>query len=299
LHRHGERLELVSRHVGNLARAGDLDDSVDGLRIRVTLDQPIRVRSADDLVTGTETLARLVATRSLTVKDVRLFAIQQAEHARTCADLVTDPSLERLKRSFAERDVRYRQLAAATVRTASVNTSRARAVFAQMHEIKQYVDLGRRSRAGVPLGVLADHDELQTGVSRALQRAIQRNVDSGSFLIVDDERIALLWRRADAGETTKLDEAARQLQGGVNHPDAPAAMDFASKRLAARDLGANLGEAVDQARDAGARTRDLLRLEVPAVEASSAEARRRLRGLVGGEEYRRSRAPNSLARGTY
>ena len=290
-----DELHMVARLVGGLARSGDLDAGTDGIRRQGSLDHPVPLRGLEDLVPATQTLARLVDRHPFSVKELRHFALMQAEHADACARLVTAPGLHALRRSFRERDLRYRQLAGATARNTSIIRSEGRPALVQLYEIRRMLETQTHA---VPMGALAEYDAIQPEISRALNRSVNRAIRSGWYLVVDDRHTEVAWRRSKPGSARRLTQCAERLRGGAPDPDAPRDLNFESGRLLARDLGADQRELYDAERSRGRHILELLvsRLKIEQTEPSAAQARDRLRVLLDRQPYRRPAAPNHTLR---
>jgi hypothetical protein len=278
--------------VGMLARSGRLDASTDGVRRREEVGRPIPLRGLHDLVPATQNLAALVERRPFSTMELRHFALMQAEHAHACAELVTDPTLGDLRRSFQERDLRYRQLAAATARTTSVIRPEGRPALIQLHEIRRTVENPAARRC--PMGQLADYDAVQPEVSRALAGSINRALGAGWYLVVDDRQTQLAWQRTPPGATPGIAEAANRLRTSSAQPNSSADLPFQSGRLAARDLGTDQRVVRDQVRVAGARVLDVERARAVDSDPSADPSRRRLRAILDARPYGRTAAPNRV-----
>ena len=287
-----DELHMVARLVSDLARSGPLDASTDGVMRLESRDHPVQLRGLDDLVSATQTLAGLVDRHPFSIKELRHFALMQAEHADACARLVTAPGLDSLRRSFQERNLRYRQLAAATARTSSIIRPEGAPALVQLNEIRRMLEVQVRD---VPMGALADYDAAQPEVAQALTRGIRRALNAGWYLVVDDRHMELTWRRSQPGATPRLLEAAGGLRGTSRGEEAPRDLMFESGRLNARDLGADQRDLYDRERLNGRHILQASRARIVESEPSAANARDRLRMALDSQAYRRPSTPNRMA----
>lgn len=244
-------LRLVARHMASVARAGEFDPAVDGIYRQEPHRGPISIRHPDDLVPGVRATARLLRGSDLSVRELRAFALIQADIAHTCADLLADSRLTALRDSFRRRDEQYRDLAGATARVASIGPSSGRAVLAQSQEVGRFLLDVRRIGQPAPTGPLADFDVEQPQLANTLAINIRRQLAVGHYLVVDDSEISLRWRRTEAGERAALQRAAENVSDRFVRSDG-AAIDFAAQRLAVRERDARTGtppSAAERARE--------------------------------------------------
>jgi hypothetical protein len=233
-------LRLAARHTASVARAGDFDPAVDGIQRQEPHSGPIAIRRPGDLLVGARTTERLLRHSDLSVRELRSFALIQADIAHTAADLLTDPRLSALRDSFRRRDEHFRNLAGATARVASLGPSSGRPVLAQSQEVGRFLLEVRRSGWPAPTGVLADFDAEQPRLTTTLATNIRRDLNAGRYLVVDDDELSLRWRRTEPGERAALQRAAENLPGRVTRP-AGADVDFEAQRMAARERAARTG----------------------------------------------------------
>ena len=286
-----DELHMVARLVSGLACSGPLDASTDGVRRLESRDHPVQLRGLDDLVPATQTLAGLVDRHPFSIKELRHFALMQAENADACARLVTAPGLDSLRRSFQERDLRYRQLAGATTRTSSIIRPEGRPALVQLNEIRRMLEV---HVPDVPMGAFADYDAAQPEVAQALTRGISRALNAGWYLVVDDRQVELAWCRSQPGVTQRLAQAADRLRGGSRRSEGARDLAFESGRLVARDLGADRRELYDGERCHGRHILEVTRVQVEQTESSAVHARDRLRTALNGQPLRRPSAPNRV-----
>jgi hypothetical protein len=263
-------LRLAARHTANLARAGDFDSAVDDITRHEPHRHPIALRVPNDLVLGARATERLLCDSHLSVRELRSFALIQADIAHTCADLVTEPRLAPLRESFRRRDEHLRHLAGATARVASIGPSSGRAVLAQSQEVGRLLLAVRRSGAPATVGLLADFDAEQPRLATTLATNVRRGLATGRYLVVDEGELTLRWRRTEPGERPALERAAESAACRL-HRSAGADVDFAAQRLAAQERA--------------------VRAATPAFSAD--RSRERLRDILDREPYgRRPFAPN-------
>ena len=226
--RANDDLRLVARYVNMLSLSGETID-VSDLRRRNLTHGLVLVQSVADLEPATQRLTELVEQRTLTARELKSFALVQADLARRCAGLagaVSGPG-EVLRRAFDDRYDAYRALAATTGRLGSINRAQGRLVLAQLNEIGLAVGRLSRDRAGGAAPALAELHRALTVVDRALGHSIQRAVSSGSYLTVDDDRVRVGWRRIRPGETPSVTRAGMRLV-----TSAASDVGFAAVRLA-------------------------------------------------------------------
>jgi hypothetical protein len=203
-------LRLVARHIGYVARAGDLDPASDAIERHEPLTRPVHLRAMGDVANGVQIVTGLLDGCELSVRDLRTFALMQSDIANTCAGFVTDPRLPSLRDSFLQREVQFRQLAGATTRVASIGPSSGRLVLGQTQEIGRVLLQARRSGATVSPDVLRTADTEQRVLGSTLAANVGRAAAEGRYLFVDDEDVALRWRRAEPGEALAVVHAAQR-----------------------------------------------------------------------------------------
>jgi hypothetical protein len=265
-------LRLAARHTASVARAGDFDAAVDGVHRQEPHSGPIAIRHPGDLLLGARATERFLRDSELSVRELRSFALIQADIGHTAADLLTDPRLAALRDSFRRRDEHFRDLAGATARVTSIGPSSGRAVLAQSQEVGRFLLEVRRSGRPAPAGVLADFDAEQPKLAATLATNIRRDLNAGCYLVVDDSEVSLRWRRTEPGERTALQRGAENVPKWLTRSTG-ADVDFAAQRMAARERAART-----------------------ATPPSSADrSRERLRSTLDREPYgRRPLTPNRL-----
>ena len=122
-------LRLVARHIGYVARAGELDPTTDAIARSELRGRPVQLHRFEDLVVGIRTANDLLRRSELSARDLRSFALMQSDIANTCADLAASPGLARLRESFRRRDDQYRELAGATSRRSVRSISNSPAIL--------------------------------------------------------------------------------------------------------------------------------------------------------------------------
>jgi hypothetical protein len=235
-------LRLVARHIGYVARAGDLDPATDAIVRSEVRGRPVQLHRFEDLVVGVRAADDLLRRSELSVRELRSFALMQADIANTCAELADSPGLSRLCESFRRRDEQFRELAGTTARLTSIGPSSGRPLLAQTQEIGRVLLEARRSGARINHGVLADFDAAHPRLARSLAGNVSRSLASGRLLVVDDGDVALRWRRAEPGERPAVAVAAEKSAQTPSAKSASADIDFLVRRIAKvekeRDLGA-------------------------------------------------------------
>lgn len=247
-------LRLVARHMASVARAGDFDPAVDGIRRRESHNGLITVREPGDLIPGARATGQSLRDSDLSVRELRAFALMQADIAHTCAGLLSDAPLVALQNSFLRRDEQYRKLTGATARVASIGPSSGRVVLAQTQEVGRYLLEVRRSGQPLSQGLLADFDAEQPQLARSLADNIRRRLAVGDYLVVDDAEVSLRWRRTQAGERAALEWAADGISGWLVCT-AGTDLDFAAQHMASRECNAQAADPLP----AAARARERLR----------------------------------------
>ena len=154
----GAELRLVARHIGYVARSGELDPATDAISRIECRGRPRQLRRFEDLVVGVRAADDLLRRSELSARELRSFALMQSDIANTCADLTEAPGLVRLRDSFRRRDEQFRELAGATSRLASIGTSSGWPLLAQTQEIGRVLLKARRAGERINPGVLADFD---------------------------------------------------------------------------------------------------------------------------------------------
>lgn len=238
LRRPSAELRLVARHMASVARAGEFDPAVDGIHRQEPHRGPISIRHPGDLVLGARATERLLRDSDLSIRELRTFALIQADIAHTCAELLADSPLAALRDSFRRRDEQYRDLAGATARVASIGPSSGSAVLAQSQEVGRFLlEVRRSGRPAAPAGLISDFDAEQPQLANTLAINIRRHLAAGHYLVVDDGEVSLRWRRTEAGERAALQRAAENVSDRFVR-SAGAAVDFAAQRLAVRERDA-------------------------------------------------------------
>ena len=251
--------------------------------------RPVAVTRFEDVVPGMQAAQRFASRYLMSVEELRSFALIQSDIAADCAHLVTDDRLQALRESFVFREVRFRQLAAATTRAASIGYAGGRPLLAQSLEIGRVIHMARISQAAVPFGVLADIDAEYPLVTRAVARKIGRAFEDGSYLVPDDDSIALRWRRTNLREVPRLLLAAEDVAGtNVEVPE----LEWAAQRLAAWDRTARQREADRTAPTPLLRARPPYRALDADDQPSAERSRRELRAQVDRQPFDRPRLPN-------
>lgn len=220
-----DRVRLVSRYVATLAEGGQNDDAVAHLDRRPSLTSNLAVRHPRDLSAAADRLVELVERRPFSAAQLRRFALAQAEFARRCSDLV--PRTEgQLGDSLTRRFDAYRMLAASTARVGSINRPQGLAALVQLNEIALGVSLAARHDRQSVTDQIRILEPRQAAIGRAIGRAVERAVADGSYLVLDDSKIEVSWRRADPTLSPRIVDASTDLAH-------EAAMDlgFSSARL--------------------------------------------------------------------
>lgn len=234
-------LRLVARHIGYVARAGDLDPATDAIVRREVPGRPVQLHRFEDLVVGVRAADDLLRRSELSVPELRSFALMQSDIANTCAELADVPGLSRLRESFRRRDERFRELAGATARLASIGPSSGRPLLAQTQEIGRVLLEARRTGARINPGVLADFDAEHPRLATSLAGNVNRSLASGRLLVVDDDDVALRWRRTEPGEQPVVALAAGKVAQAPAARSVSGDIDFVVRRIAKvekeRDLG--------------------------------------------------------------
>jgi hypothetical protein len=265
-------LRLAAHHMANVARASDFDTAVDGISRNEPHRVPITLRLPGDLMLGARATERLLRDSELSVRELRSFALIQADIAHTCANLLTGTPLADLRESFCRRDEHFRHLAGATVRVTSIGPSSGRAVLAQSKEVGRLLLAVRRSGGPASPGLLADFDAEQPRLATTLATNIRRGLVAGRYLVVDDSQVSLRWKRIGPGEEPALERSAENVSGGFIE-SAGADVDFAAQRFAAQERAC--------------------RTAPPAFSAD--RSRERLRKILDREPYgRRPSTPNRV-----
>ena len=234
-------LRLVARHIGYVARAGELDPTTDAIARSELRGRPVQLHRFEDVVVGVRTANDLLRRSELSARDLRGFALMQSDVANTCADLAASPGLARLRESFRRRDDQFRELAGATSRLATIGPSSGRPLLAQTQEIGRVLLEVRRSGAQVNPGVLADFDAEQPRLAASLARNVGRAIAAGRFLIVDDREVALRWRRAEPGERPAIARAAEKVAQATPATSALGDVDFTVRRIATLESESDSG----------------------------------------------------------
>jgi hypothetical protein len=239
------QLRLTARHIGYVARAGDLDADTDALTRDEALYRPIPLRGPEEIASGLRYVERLLRERELSIRELRTFALMHSEIAHTSAEMLTDPRLNPLRESFRRRDEHYRDLAGATSRVASIGPSSGQAVLAQTQEVGRVLLGLRRTGASVPAGALADLNSEHPRLAETLSTHVGMALARGRYLIVDDGGVCLRWRRTQPGEHPAISQAADEATALVS-PE-PTSLGFVAQRMATRERAA---EQVDVASSA-------------------------------------------------
>ena len=271
---HTAELALAARHVGYVARSGDLDAGVDAVVRRETRRGVVAVRALEDLPVATAAAAQLLERNTLSVTGLRRFAIMQAEISHLCAEAAGPESSYASRGAFLRRDTRLRALAGASARVASVGPSQDGPLLAQAQEIGRGLLRAHRERKPISEALLTDLDVGQRGVVIALAENVRRALYGGRYLVVDDESVTLRWRRSAPGEEPKVLQAAEVEGGEQVVAGFSCDLDFAVLRLRALE---------------GSRTADSRR------SGDASPARERLRAtLLSEPSRRRPHTPGSL-----
>jgi hypothetical protein len=241
-----DELALAARHVGYVAHSGALDLDVDQVARQEARTGVTPVRTADDLVLTSAALGRLVRDNPMSVGGLRRFALMQAEIAHLCTQALDDNGPVSLRDSFVRRDHRFRAVAGATARVASIGRSRDGLVLAQAQEIGRGVVGARRARQSIPVRLLADFNTGQGQVASALAANVRRALHDGRYLVVDEDSVALKWRRVLPGEEPPLMRAATAGDASADGYGFPSDLEFAALRLAApADVATAAGRATN------------------------------------------------------
>ena len=230
----------------------------------------------------------------MSVDELRTFALMQSDIASDCARLVPDERLGALREAFTFREVRFRQLAAATTRVASIGRPGGRPLLAQTAEIGRVIRSASRSNEPAVLGVLAEVDSHYPLLSRALARGIDRSFARGDYLVPDDDTIALRWRKTQPAEEPPLQRAA----GDVAAVPAPKVHEllWKAQRLAAWDRTANQREADRDQPTPLKRSRSPYRTLNADAGPTAVRERQRLRDFLDRDPLDRPVTPNRRIR---
>ena len=287
--RQSPRLRMVAQHSATLSRSGPLDPTTDGLTRHETPTRPIPVTRFEQIIPGMQASVRFAHRYPMSVDELRSFALIQSDVAADCVRLVPDGGLQSLRESFTFREVRFRQLAAATTRVAGIGYGGGRPLLAQSLEIGRVIRQTSTSQTAVPLGVLADFDAEYPMLTRALARNIGRAFDGGRYLVPDDNAIALRWRRTEQRENPSLLQTAED----VAVTAAPVhELEWSAQRLAAWDRTANQREADRSAPTPLKRARSPYRAVELDDLPSAAHARVKLRVDLDRQPLDRPPMPN-------
>ncbi|MFZ5848899.1 MAG: hypothetical protein ACOYX5_16120 [Actinomycetota bacterium] len=234
-------LRLVARHIGYVARAGELDPATDTIVRREVRGRPVQLHRSEDLVFGVRAADDLLRRSELSVPELRSFALMQSDIANTCAELADSLGLSRLRESFRRRDERFRELAGATVRLASIGPSSGRPLLAQTQDIGRVLLEARRAGARIKPGVLADFDAEHPSLATSLAGNVSRALASGRLLVVDDGDVALRWRRAEPGERPEVSRVVGKMAQPPAARSASGDIDFVARRIANAETERELG----------------------------------------------------------
>lgn len=224
-------LRLVARHIGYVARAGDLDPATDAIVRCEVRGRPVQLHRFEDVVVGVRAADDLLRRSELSVRELRSFALMQSDIANTCVELADSPGLSGLRDSFRRRDEQFRELAGATARLASIGPSSGRPLLAQTQDIGRVLLEARRTGARINPGLLADFDAEHPRLARSLAGNVSRSLASGRVLVVDDSDVALRWRRAEPGERPAVALAAGKVAQTPPARSASGDIDFLVRRI--------------------------------------------------------------------
>ena len=282
-------LRLVARHSAALSRSGPLDPSTDGLTRQEASTRPIPVTRFEQIVQGMQVSQRFAHRYPMSIDELRSFALIQSDIAADCVRLVPEGRLQSLRESFVFREVRFRQLAAATTRVASIGYAGGRPILAQSVEIGRVIRQASTSQTTVPLGVLTDFDAEYPLLTRALARNISKAFDSGRYLVPDDNTIALRWRRTEQREKLSLLHTVEEVAGAAGPVHE---LEWSAQRLAAWDRTANQREADRIAPTPLKRARAPYRADELDDLPSAGNARVKLRAELDRQPLDRPPTPN-------
>ena len=173
----------------------------------------------------------------MSVGGLRRFALMQAEIAHLCVQALGESAPVSLRDSFARRDHRFRAVAGATARVASIGRSRDGLVLAQAQEVGRGVVAARRAGKRIPVRLMADLDTAQQQVAVALAANVRHALNDGRYLVVDQESVALKWRRTLPGEEPAILRASSVEDRQTAVSSAVDDLDFAALRLGAARNG--------------------------------------------------------------
>lgn len=265
-------LTLTSRHVGYVARSGDLDAAVDSTPRAETHRSLIRMHDLGEVVEGARALSRQLVEGRLSVPDLRRFAVMHSELCHLSAESLTGLNLDEIQSDYRHREMRFRELAGMTARVRSVPMNGGALALRQTQEIGRVVLASVRRNDGRLPGILADLNEVYPDITSAVARGVKQSLAEGRYLVVDDSTVNLSWRRTRVGDSPQLALATSRLaEVGVGQRGAET-VDFVTRRVAVLD------------------SPRAVRADASLAEPARARLRRALSGDPG---FRRPSAPNS------
>ena len=204
-------LNLTSRHLGYVARSGNLDAAVDTTS-RVEMRQGLlRVQDLTDIVDGARSLAQCLTTTRLSVPDLRGFSVMHSELSHLAAEALIGTGLEEIRGDYSRREERFREVAGMTARVRSLPLQGGGKAVHQTQELGRIIGSAVRRRDACLPGVLADLNEVYPDITAAVARGVTRALEEGRYLVVDDDAVELAWRRTRRHERPKLLWATSQL----------------------------------------------------------------------------------------
>lgn len=228
-------LTLVSRHVGYVARSGDLDAAVDSTHRSEMHRGLLRVHDLGSAVEGARVLSRHLQTTQISVPDLRRFAVMHSELCHLSVGALQGLNLEEIQSDYRRREVRFREVAGMTARVRSGPLHGGTLALRQTQEIGRAVLASvRRHDKRLP-GILADLNGVYPEISSAVARGVSRSLAEGRYLVVDDSAVDLTWRRTRAVDSPQLGVATRQLLEADTAERSAETVDFVTRRIAVLD----------------------------------------------------------------
>ena len=226
-------LNLTSRHLGYVARSGNLDAAVDATSRVEMRHGLLRVHNLGDVSDGARSLARYLTTTRLSIADLRGFSIMHSELCHLGAEALTGAGLEEIQGDYGQRELRFREVAGMTARVRSLPLPGSAMALHETQALGRVVASAVRRRDARLPGVLVDLNEVYLDITAAVARGVTSAFDGGRYLVVDDATVELAWRRTHRHERPQLLWATRQLaetySGSANN------LDEVTRRVSVQD----------------------------------------------------------------